>query len=366
MDTSKPRVFSWREIAIYGAILILLGLFSATQEAVASSYAGRSVNWLFVYGTSVLGWLTCGVGTPLYLWLIRRHPLERSNLATTIPLYLAVIGACVVLKFALWVPIENMLFHTKLTFAQSIVPNAFGVYVEQMYFVVLLYAVELYRAARKRELRSSQLEAELSQAQLQALRSQLNPHFLFNTLNSVSALMRSDVDAADEMLARLSDMLRLTLEADSGQEVRLQSELELIARYLEIMRVRFGERLSTHVDVKESLLDERVPSFLLQPLVENVVRHGIDESSSMTNIRITGSADEQTLMLRIADDGRGLPENGQIHEGIGLRNTRRRLERLYGSAGTLEVQNRNGGGTEVLIRIPRRSEYGPLQGAAAT
>jgi LytS/YehU family sensor histidine kinase len=264
------------------------------------------------------------------------------------------MAGCVVLKYVVWVPLENFFFHSHWTFGAQLIPNVFGVFLDQFYFVVLLYAIEYYRSARASDLRASQLESELSQAQLTALQSQLHPHFLFNTLNSISALMHRDVEAADQMLSRLSDMLRLTLGAGDAQEVRLESELEVLARYLGIMNVRFPDRLATHVHASSEALGEFVPSFLLQPLVENVVRHGLDESSKLTNVHIFADLDPQTLTLRIVDDGRGLPPQQERKEGIGLRNTRRRIERLYGQAGTLRVASGSRGGTEVTIRIPRR------------
>jgi LytS/YehU family sensor histidine kinase len=235
-----------------------------------------------------------------------------------------------------------------------LVNDSFGVVLSQVIFVVLLIAIEWYRTARQAEVRASTLAAQLSSAQLDALRSQLDPHFLFNTLNSISALMHRDVHAADTMLSRLSDMLRMTLDSSSAQEVALRAELETTRLYLDIMDARFGDRLSWSFDVAGLLLDERVPSFLLQPLVENAVRHGVQESKQRTTIRVGAEATGDVLTLRVADDGRGLPPDAGLNEGIGLRNTRRRLAELYGAAARLEVTNRDGGGTEVIVTIPRR------------
>jgi sensor histidine kinase YesM len=350
----NARATLWRDLGVYAALWTVFGLLSATQEVVNALYVGHPVDWVRTYGTQLLNWWTCGLGTPIYIWLVRRFPLRGPRVWAIVGLYVAVILACIVLKYVVWVPLQNLIFHSDWSFETGVVTSVFGVFLDQFYFVILLYAVEYYRTARERELQASRLEAELSRSQLDALRSQLNPHFLFNTLNSISALMHHDVDAADEMLSRLAEMLRAGFDAGSEQEVTLRVELDVLHRYLEIMRVRFGDRLRTAVDVDESVLQERVPSFLLQPLVENIVRHGVDASRATTDVRITARADGLLLRIRVLDTGRGLPVDGAMREGVGLSNTRRRLERLYGTAGVLDVQPRDGGGTEVTIAIPRR------------
>jgi two-component system, LytTR family, sensor kinase len=344
----------WWDVVLYAGLWTLLGLFSGTQQIVSSAFMGHAADWHVTLGTELLNWYTCGLATPLYVWLVRRFPLDGPALAPRIALYLTTILVCVPLKFAVWVPLQDALFHTRWRFTDLLVTEAFGVVTAQVFFVVLVCAVEYYRTARERELHTSQLETELSQARLESLRSQLHPHFLFNTLNSISALMQRDVAAADEMLSRLGDMLRASLRADEAQETPLRDELDTVKLYLDIMRVRFRDRLATQIDVPDALLAEHVPSFLLQPLVENAVRHGIDESSTMTHIRVTAGADDALLRLRVIDDGRGLPPNATLREGFGLRNTRRRLEQLYGSAGTLTIVPREAGGTEVIITVPRR------------
>ena len=346
----------WRTVAIYFGFWTLIGLTAALQNIVDQQlYPGKNDPWTHIVVAALLNWWTCGIGTPIYVWLVRAYPLRGRIISWTGLLYLAVMVVCVPIKFLVWFPLQTAILGTHFPpMLTSIAGEFFAVFLDQFYFLALLSAVEYYRTSRNHELAASQLQAELSQAQLQTLRSQLQPHFLFNTLNSIAALMHYDVKAAEEMLTRLSEMLRLTLESSEGQEVQLRNELEILNLYLQIMHVRFGERLSTNVDFASSLLEERVPSFLLQPLVENAVRHGIDASSKMTHIRVSGSVENGMLTLRIVDDGRGLPQNQEIREGFGLRNTRRRLEQLYGDAGKLLVSNRDGGGTEVVVTIPRR------------
>jgi two-component system, LytTR family, sensor kinase len=343
-----------RDAAIYIAVWTALGVFAATQNVVSTMYAHQPVHWVGTYVTQLLNWYTCGIGTPLYLVLVRRYPLSGGRILRRLPLYVGAVAVCVVLKYVVWVPLENGIFHVGWRFLDEFIPSIFGVTVDQIYFVTLLYAIEYYRSSRRHAAAAAELENRLSLAQLEALRSQLHPHFLFNTLNSVSALMHQDVTAADAMLARLSDMLRMTLEADGRQEVTLRDEVAVLELYLDIMRIRFRERLAVEVDIADSLLDERVPSFLLQPLVENTLRHGMNESARRTTVHVTARAEGDTLALQILDDGRGLPSGGAPREGIGLGNTRRRLEALYGEFGGIKVGAREGGGTEVMVRIPRR------------
>lgn len=351
---SLMRAPIW-DIALYSALLTLLGFFAAVQSVVTHVLAGEPANWGARLGTELLNWYTCGMFTPVYIWLMRRFPLRGPQLGLRIVLYLAILLLSVPVKYLIWVPLQNAMFHTGWTFTRSVVPNVFAVFMGQLYFIVFLYAVEYYRRARERALHAAQLETELSKSQLGILRSQMHPHFLFNTLHSISVLMHRDVDGADEMLSRLGDMLRASFASDSEQEIPLRKELELVDLYLNIMRVRFRDRLHAQVQISENVLDVRVPSFLLQPIVENAVRHGIEGSSDAINIHVTGNAEGKSLCLRVIDDGRGPPRHGEIRAGIGLGNTRRRMEQLYGSAGQLDILAREGGGTEVIIRIPRKA-----------
>jgi sensor histidine kinase YesM len=350
----RTRTGIWRDILFYTAVWTVLGLFSFAEWLASSSSRPVHRPWPAALESTMLDYYTTGIATPIYVWLVRRFPIIAPRIGRTLLLYAVVMAACVVLKWVVYTPLDHALIHRNYSFLYLLVNDSFGVVLSQVIFVALLIAIEGYRAARQAEVRASSLEAQLSSAQLDALRSQLDPHFLFNTLNGISTLMHRDVRAADTMLSRLSDMLRLTLDSTSAQEVPLRAELETTRLYLDIMDARFGDQLSWRFDVGDALLDERVPSFLLQPLVENVVRHGVHESSRRTTIRVSAEAAGDALVLSIADDGRGLPPDAGLIEGIGLRNTRRRLAELYGAAARLEVTNRDGGGTEVIVSIPRR------------
>jgi two-component system LytT family sensor kinase len=247
------------------------------------------------------------------------------------------------------------------TLTEHIIALFAGAVVVYVAIVAAYYAIEYYRRYRQRELRASQLETRLAHTRLQVLRMQLQPHFLFNTLNTVASLMHQDVDAADAMLAALSDLLRLALHSDGSPEVPLRQEVEFLRRYLDVMRIRFGTRLTTHLQIDPAALDALVPTLLLQPLVENAVRHGVAQQLGGGCVEVRAERVSGTLRLRIADDGPGLPDGWSEaqHGGLGLRNTRARLRQLYGAAHDLAVTNRPEGGVELTVTVPYRAATPP-------
>jgi two-component system LytT family sensor kinase len=224
--------------------------------------------------------------------------------------------------------------------------------------VAVHHAVVYYQASRDRAIRASQLETRLAQSQLQMLRMQLQPHFLFNTLHSISALMHKDVRRADSMIVALSDLLRMSLQNIGAQEVPLQSELEFLQRYLEIMTLRFGDRLAVVMDIDEDVRDARVPNLFLQPLVENSFRHGFGDVGA-GSIRIKVRRDGDMLRCDVSDDGRGLRTGHK--EGVGLTSTRQRLEHLYGDRQRFSLQGAPGKGVHVSMAIP----FHPFERTAA-
>lgn len=236
-------------------------------------------------------------------------------------------------------------------FFRNVVDDITGTYVP---IVLIAHAVSYYRRFRERELRTSQLETQLAKAHLKALKSQLEPHFLFNTLHSISSLMLTDVTAADQMMTLLSDLLRMSLASNGAQITTLSGELEFVNGYLEIEKIRFEDRLKVVLDIAPDTLDARVPHLLLQPLVENAVRHGISRLSSGGEIRIASSHDDRSLHLRVTDNGPGLAESADVSPqgGLGLGATRERLRTLYGNDQEIDIRNAAKGGVEVYLRIP--------------
>ena len=221
--------------------------------------------------------------------------------------------------------------------------------------VALNYALLYYRESRERAIRASQLETRLVEAQLETLQQQLHPHFLFNTLHAISALMHRDVDAADRTLMRLSDLLRLTLERLGEQEVTLDAELDFLRKYLEIEGTRFADRLVVRYDVEPESLEALVPTLLLQPLVENAIKHGVAKKSGAGHIDITARRDHNMLWLEVRDDGVGLSEDAltALQKGIGVSTTRARLQHQFGADYRFEF-HRLAQGVGVVVAVPWR------------
>ena len=230
-------------------------------------------------------------------------------------------------------------------------PVLFGV------LVAFGYGVAGYWAARRRELRQVRLEAELARAQLQALRLEIQPHFLFNTLNAIAAqVRRNENEKALDMLIKLSELLRSTIEHAGGPLVSLKDELDFVRRYLDLQGVRFADRLEVHYSVPPECLDKTLPFLLLQPLAENAIQHGVARRAEGGALEIAAALSNGDLILTVSDDGPGLPEGFALDstEGLGLSNTRSRLERIYEeSYASFEVHNREQGGTVVKVVIPQ-------------
>ena len=216
------------------------------------------------------------------------------------------------------------------------------------------HAFDYYQRFHERELRASELEGRLAQARLQALQSQMNPHFLFNTLHTISALMHKDVDAADRMIMKLSELLRLALDNTEIHEVPLSQELDFLQRYLEIEQTRFRERLQIELNIAPDTLQCRVPNLVLQPLVENAIRHGVERHARPGRIVLRAQRHENQLALEVQDNGAGLPDGKPLREGIGLTNTRTRLHQLYGDAQKFELKNVASGGLLARVVLPFR------------
>jgi sensor histidine kinase YesM len=232
---------------------------------------------------------------------------------------------------------------------------------DQFHTYVLIYwamlgvahALDYRRQSRERALRTSQLEARLAQTQLQMLKLQMHPHFLFNTLNSISALIHTDVELADRMVARLGDLQRLALQHFGAEEVPLREELEFLLSYLEIEQARLGPRLGFDLDVEPGTEEARVPNLLLQPLVENAIRHGVGALPGPGRVEVRARRETGRLHLEVRDTGPGL-SSGEPEEGVGLSNTRARLGRLYGDEYQFELADGPGGGAVVRVVIPYR------------
>ncbi|MEP6644102.1 MAG: histidine kinase [Acidobacteriaceae bacterium] len=312
--------------------------------------------------------------TPFVFFLARRYPVQRSNWIRRVSLYalggFAFTAAHVALRGLLY-PVWDGRTNEYVSAVWNSSTHAFEVRwvllqrlflynmvddIASTYMVIVLVAnaVWYYKKFRERELRATQLETQLTKARLQVLTSQMQPHFLFNTMHSISALMHTDARAADRMMTLLSDMLRLSLKNDSVQITTLRKELEFVNGYLAIERIRFEERLTIRTEVAPETLDAGVPHLLLQPLVENAVRHGIAKRSTGGEIRIVSSRVDDMLSLQIIDNGPGFSESAisKSTTGLGLRSTRERLQTLYGGQHTMIVKQRAEGGVAISLRLP--------------
>jgi signal transduction histidine kinase len=238
-----------------------------------------------------------------------------------------------------------------------------------LFLVGITHALEFRRESERRAVDAAQLETRLVEAQLQALQRQLHPHFLFNTLNAIAGLMRTDVDAADRMMDRLGDLLRMTLNTSNIHEVSLKEELEVLQKYLDIEQVRLGDRMTVSIDIHPETLDAQVPNFLLQPLVENAVRHGIAPNARPGYLAITADRHGDRLAMQILNSGEGVPPHRLtlLNQGVGLANTRARLEHRYPNDHSLLFSNANPG-FRVTVNIPfaiERTIADPIRVGAA-
>ena len=340
------------------------------------NFKGMAVTLQGQLAWEVVYWIMWACLAPVIFWIARRVPIEREHWIRNVILnvlagVVLAVGHRVIYLFLAWLvfvaphdPISSILnLYGYLLFFN--LPTGLMSYAA---ILLVSHMLGYYQRFQEEELKASRLKAELAEArlriteaQLQALKMQLQPHFLFNTLNSISALLGEDVEAADEMVARLGDFLRMTLDNSGAQEVSLQQELEFLRSYLEIERVRFQDRLTVDLQVESESLDARVPNLILQPIVENAIKHGIVQRIGPGLIEIRAECHDGALQLRITDNGPGLESDGPgdvvFKEGLGLSNTRARLQQLYGTRQRFILSRASGGGLEVTMEIPFQAGF---------
>jgi two-component system, LytTR family, sensor kinase len=310
-------------------------------------------------------WMTWAVFTPLIFYAANRFPFRRDRLPASIWPHLLIAMVISAVIEIVWLHVSlglqmylepEMMARFRANWAEAysgavvsrLVGGAFT------YAAVLGVATTLsyHRRFRERELRAAQLEAQLALAQVQALKMQVHPHFLFNTLHAITVLIREDPVAATRVVTRLGDMLRLTLSRATTAQVSFRRELEILTLYLEIERTRFHDRLEIEYDVQPVTLGALVPDLILQPLVENAIKHGVSPNSGTARIEVRSRREGESLILEIRDNGAGLPQHDRPRDGIGLSTTRARLERLYADRHELTLANLPEGGCVARIRIP--------------
>jgi signal transduction histidine kinase len=359
MDRPPQRL---RPLHIVG-VATALGVFSSLQAYnYVTLLTGRKQPYVALLALNVTYWWAWAVLVPGILWLARRYRFGRGTWRRALAMHGIGVVVATATHAALTISARVLILRTLTerdpqwwpSFRELFFLNFDWEMMTYWAVVVLSHAMHFHRESQVRELAAAQLETRLAEAQLQALQSQLHPHFLFNTLHAISALMHRNVDAAEAMLERLSDLLRLTLDRIGTQQVRLKDELDFIEKYLEIERARFGERLQVHVDVEDAVLDAAVPTLLLQPLVENAIRHGIAPKIAGGRVEIAAAREDDRLRLVVRDNGRGLAADtlDAFNTGVGLSNTRSRLQHLYGDRHHFDFQRPPGGGLAVSVTIP--------------
>lgn len=359
MSASTLSGRSLLRFAGIAAFWTLVGLAFASQFYLSSTLLGRSVTWGQAISYSLGDWYVWAILSIPILLVARRFPPEGAHPWRTAAVHLAAALVCslvYVLLRSLVGLVHGRLVDEAVTFAEVFRPLLVRTFPFNLLIygviVTISHAIDYYRKYHERTVHALELEKHLTEARLQSLLRQLKPHFLFNTLNGIASLMHRDVNAADKMLVRLSELLRLTMHHPGQPLTRLREEVAFIEKYLEIERIRFRDRLTARVEVDPAVLEVQVPSLVLQPLVENAIRHGIEPRPGPGHIDIRVRREGNRLLLVVHDNGAGMPPGGFTREGIGLANTRERLRELYGDDHEFLLGNHPEGGLEISIRIP--------------
>src|SRR5689334_13248097 len=345
----------------------IVGLLFAVRRIMVVKVQGTHVSWVIVGAPEFVYWYVWAACTPLVIGLAKRFPLTGPRFVPHIAIHtitsflMAPLGA-ITEYFLSRVLLQSVFRITDPalrllpTFTVSVLSMTFTGVLTYWLVVGLYHSIHFYQAAMERQTRAAQLEMQLSHAELENLKSQLHPHFLFNSLHTIAVLMQEDVEAASHLLVSLGDLLRMALERREN-EITLQSELEFVGKYLEIEQTRFHDRLKVHLDVPHELLAVYVPSLALQPLVENAIKHGISVDSAAGRLEIAAKHHNGRVWLCVRDDGPGLAPGSRLRFGVGLTNVQSRLKQLYGDKASLELTGGDGRGCEAIITIPLRSSH---------
>ncbi|HVP54736.1 MAG TPA: histidine kinase [Candidatus Eisenbacteria bacterium] len=350
----------WGRIWFVAFVLwTLLAFLSAAGAHVYLSSTSTPISWTQLLAWNILISSVWSLLTPLVYELARRYTFDRSGWKLSLPIHivasiiLAFIGAVAMVALN---PLVTWTKEPSIPFFAHVLSRTFMDIQRYWYVLLITQAIAFYGKYQERQLLSSQLEAQLANAQLEVLKIQLEPHFLFNTLNSIASLARHDGAAAEHMTLQLADLLRMSLDGIGVHEVPLHQELTFLQRYIDIQQVRFHDRLRVETEIDPRTLDTLVPNLILQPLVENAIRHGISPRRAPGLIRIATWRDRDDVWMEIRDNGVGFASGRGVMppEGVGLRNTRSRLRQLYSDDHAMVLEDAPGGGCTVKIRVPYR------------
>jgi signal transduction histidine kinase len=356
---SGAHPIRWRWIA---ALWCAGGMFDASQAVLVLRFAHDShESWLPVFAIEMATWLPWALATPWIIGLARRHPFIRGTTLRTIAVHLAAFATIGAVAEA-WTAMLQVLFNP---WGNRQPPDFWDSWSTTLLYHVLIfliayaliltgtYLVDSRDNVARQMTETARLNEELSRAQLAALRRQMEPHFMFNALNSIAGLVRDQRnDAAVSMIVGLSEFLRRSSEDSHRSQVTLAEEVEYLQRYIDIQQVRFGERLRVSVDIPADLLDAQVPSLLLQPLVENAIKHGVATRVVGGNVRVTGERRAGNVCLSVYNDGPSFPMDWQTNGGVGLANLRTRLKILHGEDSELLMRRAGEDGVEVVVTLP--------------
>lgn len=378
---SRPRRY-WIELSDlnWGLVALLytvIGLIAAGTVFTSDLAAGGHQPYYYPLVWEMTGHYTVLLLLPVMVLAFSRLPISRENYYWTVPVHLGISMALGALHTGLMYFSREMVYgllgwghYNYGHFGYRMLMEYHKQFLHYVLVYVVLRGLALYRVNREREraaaaleLKTSELQRQLGEVQLQALRSQLNPHFLFNTLNMISSVMYEDCDRADHMITALSRMLRMSLDEQVGPEAPLRRELEFLDAAAELLKARFGDKVDIAVQCPSSLGDEQVPSLLLHTLVENCIKHHLGEGDPVIRVQVRIEVVRGFLHVHVLDNGPGIPDPaGALGKGVGLANTRQRLRALYGDDHTFELENRPEGGLHVHLAFPLRTE-GVLQPA---
>jgi two-component system LytT family sensor kinase len=351
----------WGRVWAIGFVLwTLLAFLSAAGAHVYMASMGTPISWAQLLAWNITISFIWSLLTPVVYELSRRYAFDRASWRRSLPIH---IVASVILTFlgavtlVLVDPLVTWIKEPSVPFFAHVLSRTLIDIQRYWYILLITQAIAYYGKYQERELLSSQLEAQLARAQLEVLKIQLEPHFLFNALNSIAALARNDGEAAERMTLQLADLLRMSLDGAGVQEVSLQQELMFLQKYIDIQQTRFRDRLQVETAIDPGTLDTLVPNLILQPLVENAIRHGIGPRRTPGLIRISAWRDHDDVWMEIRDNGVGFNRGrgSAPREGVGLRNTRGRLQQLYNEDHAMVLEDAPGGGCIVKIRVPFRT-----------
>jgi sensor histidine kinase YesM len=340
------------------------GLFDASQTVMVMHAEGRHAAWLPLFATELAIWLPWALATPFVIGLARRYPINRSVSVRSAAVHVMVLIALSVVAEA-WSALLQVLFNPWgnrhwptffETFTTALIFQALIFVIAYALILTATYLVDARERIARQAAETAQLNEELSKAQLAALRGQMEPHFMYNTLNSIAGLVRDQHgDQAVNMIVGLSEFLRRASQDSLRSQVTLAEEVEYLQRYLDIQKVRFGERLQVFVDIPPNILTAQIPSLLLQPLAENAIKHGIAKRSAGGTVRIAGVRINGNLRLSVYNDGPELPTNWEATPmGVGMGNLRKRLQIMYGNDSDLRLGRLGPGEVEVSVTLPFR------------